>query len=93
MEAATTRDSSWATASDDPAPPTWFLSPAERGNPQTEVDRRRGGDTAYTDGNNVHVLIHGAEYFARLLVVSHGLPARHRMRRVVPPAVAGVNRR
>ena len=57
----------------DSAPAAWFLSPDERGNPATEIDRRRGGDVAYTDGNDVRVLIHGADYFARLLAVLDGL--------------------
>ncbi len=45
----------------------WFLSPAERGNAATKLDRRRGDELAYTEGNDVRVLVHGAEYFARLL--------------------------
>jgi phosphatidylserine/phosphatidylglycerophosphate/cardiolipin synthase-like enzyme len=52
----------------------WFLSPLERGNPASEIDRRRGGDVAYTEGNDVRVLVHGAEYFARLLAVLEDLP-------------------
>src|SRR5258705_10974916 len=45
----------------------WFLTPEERGNPSTEIDRRRDGPTAaYTDGNDVRVLVHGAEYYPRL---------------------------
>jgi hypothetical protein len=47
-------------------PDAWFLSPDERGNPATEIDRRRHDGLAYTDGNEVRVLIHGAEYFSRL---------------------------
>ncbi len=47
-------------------PAAWFLSPDERGNPATEIDRRRHDGLAYTDGNDVRVLIHGAEYFPRL---------------------------
>jgi phosphatidylserine/phosphatidylglycerophosphate/cardiolipin synthase-like enzyme len=45
----------------------WFLTPDERGNPATELDRRRGSGFAYTDGNDVRVLVHGADYFSRLL--------------------------
>src|SRR4051812_22264453 len=59
--------------SGDSAPANWFLSPDDRGNPATQIDRRRGGDVAYTDGNDVRVLIHGAEYFARLLAALDGL--------------------
>ena len=44
----------------------WFLTADERGNPATEIDRRRGDGKAWTTGNSVEVLIHGAEYFARL---------------------------
>ncbi len=45
----------------------WFLTVAERGNPATRIDARRGDGLAYTEGNGVHVLVHGAEYYARLL--------------------------
>ncbi|MDQ4143513.1 MAG: phospholipase D family protein [Actinomycetota bacterium] len=44
----------------------WFLSPDERGNPETEIDRRHGDGKAWTDGNQVSVLVHGANYYARL---------------------------
>jgi phosphatidylserine/phosphatidylglycerophosphate/cardiolipin synthase-like enzyme len=47
----------------------WFLTPEERGNPATQMDRRRGDGKAWTEGNRVDVLIHGAEYFARLYEV------------------------
>jgi phosphatidylserine/phosphatidylglycerophosphate/cardiolipin synthase-like enzyme len=43
----------------------WFLSDAQRGNPHTELARRHGGLT-WTDGNDVHALMHGAVYFAEL---------------------------
>ena len=42
----------------------WFLTAAERGNPDTAIDTRRG--TAWTEGNECRVLIHGSTYFARL---------------------------
>jgi phosphatidylserine/phosphatidylglycerophosphate/cardiolipin synthase-like enzyme len=45
----------------------WFLSPAERGNTATKLDTRRGDGMAHTEGNDVRLLVHGAEYFARLL--------------------------
>jgi phosphatidylserine/phosphatidylglycerophosphate/cardiolipin synthase-like enzyme len=45
----------------------WFLSPAERGNAATKLDVRRGDGLAHTEGNDVRVLVHGAEYFTRLL--------------------------
>lgn len=47
----------------------WFLSPKERGNPATEIDRRRGDGRAWTDGNQVEVLVHGSSYFSRLYQV------------------------
>jgi phosphatidylserine/phosphatidylglycerophosphate/cardiolipin synthase-like enzyme len=53
----------------------WFLTPSERGNPHTEIDRRRGGERAYTTGNLVRPLVHGATYFARLLEVIESLSA------------------
>jgi phosphatidylserine/phosphatidylglycerophosphate/cardiolipin synthase-like enzyme len=47
----------------------WFLTADERGNPATEIDRRRSRGTAWTEGNRVEVLIDGAEYFRRLCEV------------------------
>jgi phosphatidylserine/phosphatidylglycerophosphate/cardiolipin synthase-like enzyme len=47
-------------------PDDWFLTTEERGNPSTDLDRRRGDGKAWTDGNRVRVLIHGAEYFPNL---------------------------
>jgi phosphatidylserine/phosphatidylglycerophosphate/cardiolipin synthase-like enzyme len=47
----------------------WFLTGDERGNPATEIDRRRGDGRAWTEGNAVEVLIDGAEYFRRLYEV------------------------
>jgi phosphatidylserine/phosphatidylglycerophosphate/cardiolipin synthase-like enzyme len=44
----------------------WFLTAAERGNPATGLDVRRGG-AAWSAGNEVRPLIHGAAYFAELL--------------------------
>ena len=44
----------------------WFLTAAERGNPATGLDARRGG-IAWSPGNEVRPLIHGAAYFAELL--------------------------
>jgi phosphatidylserine/phosphatidylglycerophosphate/cardiolipin synthase-like enzyme len=48
-------------------PHDWFLTVAERGNPATELDRRRGDGRAWTGGNQVDALIHGSSYFPRLL--------------------------
>ena len=44
----------------------WFLTVAERGNNATALDRRRGDGRAWTLGNRVEVLVHGATYFQRL---------------------------
>jgi phosphatidylserine/phosphatidylglycerophosphate/cardiolipin synthase-like enzyme len=51
----------------DPAPGRWFLDVEERGNPSTDIDRRRG--TSWTTGNAARVLVDGAEYFRRLYEV------------------------
>ena len=40
----------------------WFLTSAERGNPATDID----SDGAWTEGNLVRPLVHGATYFKRL---------------------------
>ena len=48
----------------------WFLTAAERGNSATTIDRRAGSrpdDEAWTEGNDAHPLVDGAEYFACLL--------------------------
>ena len=42
---------------------SWFLDAGERGNPHTQLDE------PWTEGNAVRVLVHGREYFARLLEV------------------------
>ena len=47
-------------------PHPWFLTADERGNPDTDIDRRRGDGRAWTEGNAVEALVHGATYFARL---------------------------
>ena len=45
----------------------WFLSAAERGNPHSGLDRRRGDGLAWTTGNDVQPLIDGHAYFAALV--------------------------
>ncbi|HEY4864699.1 MAG TPA: phospholipase, partial [Candidatus Dormibacteraeota bacterium] len=45
----------------------WFLTGSERGNPFTALDRRRGDGLAWSVGNRVETLVHGANYFRRLL--------------------------
>jgi phosphatidylserine/phosphatidylglycerophosphate/cardiolipin synthase-like enzyme len=47
----------------------WFLAAAERGNPHTAIDRDRGDGRAWTEGNSVRALVHGGEFFPRLLEV------------------------
>ena len=51
----------------------WFLTSAERGNDFTGLDRRREGGVAWSIGNRVETLVHGATYFRRLLDAIRGL--------------------
>lgn len=44
----------------------WFLTAQERGNPATRLDSRHRGGLAWSVGNHVRPLIHGAAYFAEL---------------------------
>ena len=46
---------------------TWLLTAEQRGNPDTSIDRRRPDEAAWTLGNDVALLAHGASYFAALL--------------------------
>jgi phosphatidylserine/phosphatidylglycerophosphate/cardiolipin synthase-like enzyme len=45
----------------------WFLTAAERGNSATRLDSRHPDGAAWTTGNQVRLLLHGAEYFTELL--------------------------
>lgn len=45
---------------------SWFLSRAERGNLATGVHSGGSGSPAWSEGNLVRPLLHGASYFARL---------------------------
>ncbi|MEO9049693.1 MAG: phospholipase D-like domain-containing protein [Candidatus Dormiibacterota bacterium] len=45
----------------------WFLSGPERGNDATGLDRRHADGAAWSVGNNVETLVHGATYFEHLL--------------------------
>ncbi|WP_310963294.1 phospholipase D-like domain-containing protein [Nocardioides terrisoli] len=47
-------------------PSEWLLGKAGRGNAQTRIDDRHPGDIAWSTGNLVRPLIHGATYFAEL---------------------------
>jgi phosphatidylserine/phosphatidylglycerophosphate/cardiolipin synthase-like enzyme len=44
-----------------------FLTSSERGNDFTGLDRRRADGLAWSTGNKVETLVHGATYFRRLL--------------------------
>ncbi|MFI7588065.1 phospholipase D family protein [Spongisporangium articulatum] len=51
----------------DDAPDRWFLTPEERGNPFTKIDREPHDDgRAWVAGNHAEVVVHGAHYFRRL---------------------------
>src|SRR4051812_31456173 len=45
----------------------WFLSTEERGNPATVLDSDKSDGAAWTTGNTVRPLVHGACYFAELV--------------------------
>lgn len=44
----------------------WFLTPPERGNPATDIDKLGEGRRSWVEGNLVQPLVHGATYFRRL---------------------------
>ena len=50
-----------------PAVSQWFLTADERGNSSTLLDRRHPQGLAWSTGNQVRALVHGAVYFAELL--------------------------
>jgi phosphatidylserine/phosphatidylglycerophosphate/cardiolipin synthase-like enzyme len=51
----------------DDATGRWFLTPEERGNPSTDIDRiPRNDGRGWVAGNLVRPLVHGATYFGRL---------------------------
>ncbi len=49
-----------------PDPAAWLLGKDERGNPTTTLDDRHPGQQAWSHGNHVRPLVHGATYFAEL---------------------------
>ena len=51
----------------DQALESWFLARSERGNDFSALDRRRSDGLAWSTGNSVETLVHGAVYFGRLL--------------------------
>ena len=65
----------------------WFLTAAERGNPATVLDADKPAGTAWSTGNTVRPLVHGATYFAELVA------AVERMRAGRPADVRGLARR
>ena len=44
----------------------WLLTKSERANPETRLDARHDGEVAWSEGNLVRPLVHGATYFAEL---------------------------
>jgi phosphatidylserine/phosphatidylglycerophosphate/cardiolipin synthase-like enzyme len=48
-------------------PGAWLLTARERGNPATRLDAGHADGAAWSDGNLVRPLIHGAVYFAELV--------------------------
>ena len=56
----------------------WFLTASERGNAFTGIDERHPG-VAWTAGNTVETLVHGATYFRRLLEAINELGAGDRL--------------
>jgi phosphatidylserine/phosphatidylglycerophosphate/cardiolipin synthase-like enzyme len=61
------------------SPESWFLTGPERGNDVTGIDRRHADGRAWTSGNRVETLVHGATYFRRLLEVVQGLGSEDRL--------------
>ena len=67
MTADDSRDLAGDRSTDDSAPDHWFLTPTERGNDATEIDRLpEGAEGSWCGGNAVTPLVHGATYFRRL---------------------------
>jgi len=50
----------------DAAVEAWFLRSEERGNRSTSIDRRRDDRQAFSAGNEIELLVHGAPYFDAL---------------------------
>jgi phosphatidylserine/phosphatidylglycerophosphate/cardiolipin synthase-like enzyme len=57
----------------------WFLTPDERGNRASGIDRRNPDGTAWTTGNLVTPLVHGRTYFERLVGCLRELQTGDRM--------------
>jgi phosphatidylserine/phosphatidylglycerophosphate/cardiolipin synthase-like enzyme len=56
-------------------PEDWLLTARERGNPATSLDDRHADKAAWSKGNEVRPLVHGAVYFAELLAEVNELQA------------------
>jgi phosphatidylserine/phosphatidylglycerophosphate/cardiolipin synthase-like enzyme len=54
------------STTDRPEPTEWLLTKGERGNGTTRLDAVHPGRAAWSEGNLVRPLIHGATYFAEL---------------------------
>ena len=53
----------------------WFLTARERGNPATTLDSRHPDGAAWTTGNRVRPILHGAAYFTELLACIRAMQA------------------
>ncbi|TQJ61221.1 phosphatidylserine/phosphatidylglycerophosphate/cardiolipin synthase-like enzyme [Arthrobacter sp. SLBN-83] len=57
----------------------WFLNWVERGNPASDIQAGGAGTPAWSEGNLVRPLVHGAAYFSRLQEELRGLQAGDRV--------------
>ncbi|WP_407342875.1 phospholipase D family protein [Pengzhenrongella phosphoraccumulans] len=57
----------------------WFLTAAERGNRSSALDRRHADGAAWSTGNAVQALVHGATYFRELLDAVEAMRAGDRL--------------
>jgi len=57
----------------------WFLDAGQRRNPNTVLDSRHDDGLAWSDGNAVQVLVHGAVYFRELRAAVDGMCAGDRL--------------
>jgi phosphatidylserine/phosphatidylglycerophosphate/cardiolipin synthase-like enzyme len=65
---------------EDDATRRWFLTPEERGNPSTDIDRiPRDDGRGWVAGNQVRPVIHGANYFRKLYEELCALKAEDRV--------------
>src|SRR5450631_2036611 len=57
----------------------WFLRPDERGNPHSDLDTRHPDGLAWSTGNEVRALVHGAVYFRDLLAAVEAMERGDRL--------------